>query len=426
MTEAFKSVPTAEGKLSETPFAHLLLYLDARGSSGTLMVADREGRDATILFQEGRAVSAVFNPSMASITKGLIELCGIAVGRFAFYDDNMLSDEAPVVRGSVDPYAVLIAAQRSHPRDDVVDKLLAPYERRPMRLQPGVNIRRLALDRRETAVIELLMAEPASVEELTRQSSLDRASVRRMLYVLVVTKAVAPFDATSASSRPAPAGGTSSTQVRAASVAPRPQSDRLADRLASGPGTRRHRDVTPSGPLAPAWQQLASRGPGARSSTPPRRSGSSQSFRPPSRPASSTRPSRPSRPTAFQTPKHKAQYATKLCDGGEYAEAEVLIDELIASDRDNPSYRSLRAWMLMRRSGPADVLVAKVALEAAEDALGLDDADARANYTKAMLLKWQGEDRAALRFFMRAVQAEPRHIEAKREIRLARARMNRG
>jgi len=427
MVEAFKSAPAAEGKLSDTPFGHLLLYLDAQRSSGTLMVADQDGCDATILLQDGRAVSAVFNPAHASITRGLTALCGIRSGRFAFYNENMLSEQAPVVSGSVDPYTVLSMAQRTHARDDVVDRYLAPYAHRAMRMQPGFELGRLALEPRESAVVELLMAEPARPDELARMSPLEPERVRRILYVLAVTKAVAPFESSATSERPAsappaPTSRASNTRVRAAS--PRPGSDRP-----SPSGTRRHRDVTPSGPLAPAWQQLAARGPGAYSSTPPRRPSSSRPFRPPSRPNSSTRstrPSRPAAPTHFPTLRHKADHAAKLFQGGEYADAETLVEELIAADGNSPGYRSLRAWMLMRRSGPADVLTAKLARDAVEEALALDDADARANYTKGMLLKWQGEDRAALRSFMRAVQAEPRHIDAKREIRLARARMNRG
>jgi len=55
-------------------------------------------------------------------------------------------------------------------------------------------------------------------------------------------------------------------------------------------------------------------------------------------------------------------------------------------------------------------------------ALALDETHENANFRKGQLLKRMGETRAALAHFQACVESNPHHIDAARELRIARMR----
>jgi hypothetical protein len=82
--------PAAQGTLANTPFAHLVLYIYQRRSSGTLVLrgtrtssagsetpASRE--QVKVLFHRGRAVAAHLAGPAAPLDQALLPLCAMLV-----------------------------------------------------------------------------------------------------------------------------------------------------------------------------------------------------------------------------------------------------------------------------------------------------------------------------------------------------------
>ena len=111
--------------------------------------------------------------------------------------------------------------------------------------------------RRENGLIELLRAEPADVASLVAGSGLPEARARRLLYLLAITKAAAPYD------------GERGTPRRADSTRPTrsPQAARGCGRRSRTP-QRRPRTVAPANPQRPRHRQARcrppTRGPGTQ------------------------------------------------------------------------------------------------------------------------------------------------------------------
>ncbi|MBC7172581.1 MAG: DnaJ domain-containing protein, partial [Polyangiaceae bacterium] len=82
---------------------------------------------------------------------------------------------------------LIAAALRGPTREDIIERVLAAHREQPVRLATGADLAQFALLPKERAVIELLQAEPASVERLASASG-DPALARRVLYLLTLTK----------------------------------------------------------------------------------------------------------------------------------------------------------------------------------------------------------------------------------------------
>jgi tetratricopeptide (TPR) repeat protein len=116
----------------------------------------------------------------------------------------------------------------------------------------------------------------------------------------------------------------------------------------------------------------------------------------------------------------KFRRAEHLAERRNFEEALRIVDDLIAHDGQVAHYHALRASLLYQQftgTQPSRQLV-----EAIDKALRLDEAQPRALYMKGLVLKRMGKEHEALRYFQRTLHADPRHLEAKREMRLARMR----
>jgi len=316
--------PTAQGNLSTTPLAHLLVYVLQHKLNGTLAIwpssatpsAGADHQQHRILFREGRPIAGRLLVPSGNLQQGMLQLFNIAEAPYAFYSDrDLVGNGSGTCHGSLEPLSLIAAWLRGPVREDVIAGILERLGSTKLRLQPGVDLRRFQFLPREQAFLELLRAGPASAQELIDGTHLDRDAAQRMVYLLAITKTVQSFDprqAQIASRRPAPSG--MSARPAAQSLPPRTQVSfrpSVPSFQAAGvsvpPVVRSIRPSNPSfrpGSLPPVRTSLRPSG-----STPPVRASlrpSSPSFRPggSSPPArNSLRPSSPSfRPGTSSAP----------------------------------------------------------------------------------------------------------------------------
>lgn len=202
--------PIASGTLEQTPFAHLLVYLDQKVLSGTLALWPDDAQEAgggaedRILFLKGRPVAGCLVTPAATLREGLLTLFARMRAPYAFYEGNLLHDNRQ--SGRIDAYALVAEALRANAGSEAIQPVLARLGGSKLRIQPKVDFNRYDFEPNERALVELLQAEPCELEILVLVSGLSEAIVRRVVYLLAITKAVAPYDAAQSQSlRPAPA-----------------------------------------------------------------------------------------------------------------------------------------------------------------------------------------------------------------------------
>jgi hypothetical protein len=471
----------AQGSLAKTPFAHLVLYLYQRRSSGTLIVTTESALqfETRVLFHRGRAVAAHLVQSASALDEGLLPLCGLSEGEFAFYESDLVGSGPAIVTGMFDPFAFVAESARRHARPDVVKEVVAKFAKTLVSLQPAMDVSRLSLTPVETAFTEPISRGPLTIESLCAQSELEPAAAQRLLYVLLITKIVGPY---------VPGSSESSVRVGvdASTQAPRSNNSSAAHAF-PGPGPSSSVPAERSRSSGAAWRAIASRaaqmasnppaaGPRTAAATPPPSAaaapGSQPARRPPSRPLTpspgfsqtpprpqpaarpASRPlSRPLTPSPFGdvtptpprtttpsspisrvTPRpsptpfealdapNKFKRVEQLCQRHAYEEALPLVRALVEEDRRSAKYLGMLSHVLLGRT--SDGTIAKEIVETVNNALRLDPDEPHALYTKARCYKRMGKEREALHYFRRTIVVDPNHIEATREVRLLLLRMN--
>src|SRR5262252_5161990 len=189
--------PVATGTLAKTPLPHLLIYLDQKQLSGTLAlwpdVIEDDKRQDRILLLKGRPVAGRLIEPAKSLREGLLKLFYRSEAPYAFYEANLLGSGEDRLNGRVDPLSLITESLRSTAREDIVDGVLARIGPMKLRVQPTLELARFEFAPEERTLIELLMAEPASIDALCSDSGLPRARARRVIYLLLITKSVAPY-----------------------------------------------------------------------------------------------------------------------------------------------------------------------------------------------------------------------------------------
>ena len=107
---------------------------------------------------------------------------------------------------------------------------------------------------------------------------------------------------------------------------------------------------------------------------------------------------------------------------GRSDEALQLVDQLLNGRRDASELLGLRAQALFEKSRVGDESAARDVTDAVRRTLEVDPDNTRALFTRGMVLKRAGEAKKALAYFRRVAQLAPKHLEAQREIRLAKLR----
>ncbi|HKP56239.1 MAG TPA: DnaJ domain-containing protein [Polyangiales bacterium] len=191
--------PVATGTLAKTPLPHLLIYLDQKLLSGTLavwpdVIPEGENRQDRILLLKGRPVAGRLIEPAKTLREGLLKMFYRSEAPYAFYDGNLLGSGEDRLNGRVDPLSLITESLRMTARDAVVDDVLGRVGALKLRMQPKIELPRFEFTQEERTLVELLMAEPATIDSLTSESGMPRARVRRVLYLLLISKAVAPYE----------------------------------------------------------------------------------------------------------------------------------------------------------------------------------------------------------------------------------------
>lgn len=400
--------PVARGNLLDTPFCHLALYIYRHAQSGTLIVAVPEAGDATIRFQRGRAAAACLPWAAPRLLDEILPLCGMRAGDFAFYEDDLIGQNPAAIAGIIDPYELLAASLDDHARDDMVDGVLRRFDGKQLRMLPGREIERLRLRDEHKPMLDLIRAAPATSDELIAQAPMPQPQARRLIYALIATNMLAtheqrdsetfrsPTEAkTSDAQISVPAGGSSSSSSAIPSVQPTAAWQQLASLR---PNSLRANSLQPGGSLPP------------RNSPQPASAQSQVSLRPTSvAPEGEDKPSR-------------IQRVELLLQRSRTDEALASIDAMLADEPYDPELLALRAHTLFERHQVNPDGLPRSVLEAIRRALEADPEHPRALYTKGLVFKRAGDPRKAAVYFRKVLQVDPKHIEAQRELRLAKLR----
>lgn len=458
--------PSITGALEETPFLHLVANVQQRTMTGTLAVWPEDaspGQDR-IYFEQGIPQSARLLASTSpTLDKALLPLFARKAGAFAFYEDqDLVGDQA--MRGKVEPLALLATALRLGVRADVMAGVLDRYEASTLRLRPGLDLKRYALLPKEARLIEVARAGPSTIEELAGATELGVELGRRLVYLLLITRALEPYEAPQRN--PTPAQPVQRPVIAAAPSAPSvappksgshdlPPQGLSAEALALFVETKQRlaqidtqnyfemlgvaRDVSTDA-IRKQYIQLAKR------------------WHPDRLPAELSM-LRPDVEQVFQwmTAAHdnlvddtkRAEHLRHVQDGGgtpeadrqlaaivgaamEQQKAEVLIrrrdfsgarnilERALGMNPEDADLHATYAWTLFNLEKSEELL--PDVLRHADRALAIATAHDRAHFYKALTLRRLGREADAIKHFKLAADANPKNLDALREVRLARMR----
>jgi hypothetical protein len=405
MTERVDRSPAAKGALLEKPFCHLLIDAHRRNVSGTLIIVADTCGEVSIRLQRGRATRALIANPMSSdsaqeLFEALLPLCALQQGSFSFYEDDLLTGVVDAISGEVDPYTLLGASLRDYRREDVIDSVLQRCHGTRLRLPPRREVERLQLEPHDAPLLELIRAAPSTPEELIANAPLPTERARAVVYALIVTHMLIAHDE------------LSQQTMRSQSIEPGIRSGRPPHRS------------------SPAWQALASLRPdlSVRVASP----------RPDSGPLLSARPvgevSR--RPSSGRIPivtpaslipdddiPARIRRVEHYMQRGRHDDAIAEVDSMLKLEPTRADLYGLRAQVLFEKhsKGEAEGLPRSV-IDALKRALEIDPDEVRALFTRGLVCKRGGDARKALAYFKRVLKIDPKHLEAERELRLAKLR----
>lgn len=263
-----------QGNLQQVPFAQLLVELWSRRSTGTLHVhGAHDATRARVRFSHGLPVAAAVGSSGETLAQCLIPLCACADAeyRFAIECDDV-GVGAGVVSGSVDPLALINAAMRGPLREDAVAQTIDALAEQPLRLHPRIDLGRYAFTPQEREVASAFSCGPTTVAELLLAPGANARLVRRVVYVLVLTRGAAPLPGARATSgtidRVAPPSAAGEVACEQRSSAPPAASGRYHVRFEGedGPTDRvpSPRSASMAAPASGALAQSVARSADAR------------------------------------------------------------------------------------------------------------------------------------------------------------------
>ena len=409
-------------------------------------------------------------------------------GPYAFYQDVDLVGSSDAVRtGNVDALPLIAASLRGSSRDDIVDHVVDAFEGATLRLVARADIGRLRLLEEESVLVDLLRAEPATVAALTQAMPLDRQRVRRLIYLLALTKSIEEWERpvveqAPVSRAPRPMGSRASMPVfepalpHVSSLPPRRRTpsresvetmvvdpvpeelseqhaaqwaeiDRYSEEIESqnyfemlGVSTKATPDQVQSAYYAAVKKWHPDRLPAEIAE---QRSKVDAIFR------HLTRAQQ-----VLSEPAERARYQESVKQGGgtpesdkavgqivhaamEFRKAEVmmrrrqwgeaieLIDRILEVSPNETAYHAARGWALFNDKNGA-VSYHEEVLESLDRAIELSDVNDKAYYYKGMVYRRASKDKKALAAFRRAADLNPRNIEAAREVRIANMRGDEG
>ena len=247
--------PSASGSFERTPFSHILLYLLDRSLSGTLIFTEPVERkeDSPVehagYFQDGIPTKLHIGRKIAPlgatlVAHGLVEqsqlegepisqpptheatleteliefglatpdqiatvrheqlaerliyLFGLPQGtKYSFYNGlDLLEAIWGNIPGMASPLATLTRGLRVHPEETQMDRVLTRLAGNALHLHPESDLEAFELDEAEMTVADAIGMTQASLPELV-EAGHDPDVIRRVVYLLMVTRCIAPIEA---------------------------------------------------------------------------------------------------------------------------------------------------------------------------------------------------------------------------------------
>jgi len=291
--------PTAQGVLSKTPLAHLIVYCVEKKLRGALVlrpegsddnasadvltlvdgwpakirIADPVEHLGRILLEIGAIDDAAYNASLMALAagglqgqillqRGLIDATTLERGlrtqiarklgllfgrpaatRYAYYDAaDFLQRYGGPELFPVDPTPAIFASIRMNPSMAHADAAVERVSSMQLRLRVGVDLSKLDLTRAEAELVAVLKQNPMTPTQLASTGILDPRAAKLLTYGLLLLKMVEPVATTQAAPavRPGPAAtavaiAAPTASVVAASAVPQPVA---AARLGGDPARR--------------------------------------------------------------------------------------------------------------------------------------------------------------------------------------------
>lgn len=466
--------PLAQGDLSRTPFAHLLLYVHKHALEGTLVIwqpeeGEERPKQDRILFDAGAPVAGKLLEPASRLERGMLPLFARASGPYAFYENVDLVGSGEGVRaGRAEVLPLIAASLRGSSRDDVVQQVCAGFGDSKLRIETGAELDKLGLLPEERAFVDLLRAEPMTIARLVEIGQLPPRMAERIVYLLAITKSVAPWEA-----GPEPPKRPSREE--------RPI-ERAGERVRREPPAQPSKAASDGTPPAPAaglsrehralWEEIVQRVaaiddenyfemlgiPRDAPATAVQKAYFNQvkKWHPDRVPAELAE----LRPWVESVFRHLTRAQETLCDdtkrgpylatvqdgGGtpaaerklgmiiqaamefrkvevllrrrDYAEALRLLDQILSINDEEPDYHATRGWVSFQQQ-PNDPMTRASALASIDRALALTEKHDKAHYYKGMILQRAGRASEAAEAFRRAAQINPKNIEAVRMVRIA-------
>jgi tetratricopeptide (TPR) repeat protein len=268
--------PFKAGSLARASLAHLLVYLESNGLSGSLWLYDH-GQDSTLQFVRGAPAKVKTTLRVPHLGEMLLELgyidqraydetitfalrggglhgamlvaCGLlsqegleaglreqtawrlievfrhvgAKSRFAFYRDvDLLASWGGVELTPVDPWWALWWGTRERKADPTVRVALDLLGDELLVLQPEVEWSRFGFGEAENELLSWWSGQSATVETLLSYRDLPEDQIANLIFVLFLTRSLAYDEAVSTRIRPAPASAERPPMDSVTELLPRP------------------------------------------------------------------------------------------------------------------------------------------------------------------------------------------------------------
>ncbi|MBW2276293.1 MAG: DnaJ domain-containing protein [Deltaproteobacteria bacterium] len=126
----------------------------------------------------------------------LVDVFGMTDGRYAFYEGvNLLIGYGPDELFQLDPYPLLMAGARVHGAKLGLEKVLESLKGRFVSLTAVDPLKRMRLDKEERDVCRDLLGGAVGLDDLMQNGKHNRIVIRRTIYVLLITKELVVADA---------------------------------------------------------------------------------------------------------------------------------------------------------------------------------------------------------------------------------------
>jgi tetratricopeptide (TPR) repeat protein len=354
-------------------------------------------------------------------------------GRLEQLDRIDLVGSGPQVAiGPVDPVPLVLAATRASMCDELVDEAIEAVAHDMLKLCPRTDLRRYGLEPQEQQAATALAQEPVGFDQLLERALVPPPVLRRLVYVLLLTRAVTLVPAFRRISSGAIAHEQQLPTARPPARQDEPTAVVSLQPLARQPATetRSVRPVRPTyleyrdsaAPRARYERPVGSGPPPADAyhvrnpdngtlSVPPLRASAS-----PSGVSYSSVPA-PDDPAAAVDADMHFRAAEVLLQRGDCRRAVLAAQKAMKLAPPRPEQRALYAWLLYQRSGGAAEVPPHV-WDHLERALDADPDCAPAHRYMGALLGRTGQVEQARDHFQRALQLDSSDSHSERELAL--------